>query len=87
MYRPLCAVLCAVALSVAHVTPKQAAGFYESYVTATQIEQFAFNSGLYDYQPPAGLSQYLTRNQAFMSKMINETASLPASNADRTYWY
>jgi hypothetical protein len=68
-------------------TQASAAGFYEGSVTATLIEQNAYNSGLYTYQPSAGLAQFLQENTAFMSKMINESTSLPAGNPGRAYWY
>ena len=80
----------------------QAAGMYEGFATATQIEQNAYNSGLYGYTPTAALSQFLTENQVndrrwtrrshialqdFMSQQITAAKNLPAGNPTRVYWY
>ncbi len=66
---------------------RQAAGFYEGSVTATQLEQFCYNSGFYTFIPAPPLATFLGANMAFMQAQINESLSLPYGHPLRIYWH
>jgi len=68
-------------------TAAQAAGMYEGYATAPLIEQFAYNSGLYGFQPTTALAEFLQTNDAYMATNIAQAATLPAGDPQRIYWH
>lgn len=70
-----------------HQAITQAAGYYEGYITASLIEQLAFNIDLFAFVPPDNLAEYLLANQEFTAQNIQQAQSLPPGDPMRAYWY
>jgi hypothetical protein len=65
----------------------QAAGYFEGYSSATEIEQKVYNGELHNFVYAADTAAWLDANRLFMSDMIVEAQSLPAGHPRRIYWY